>query len=151
MIAQDTGSAIVGPARADVFWGAGEEAGRVAGGVHHRATFAMLVPREVDPVAAGTRMPLPTENPSLTVEANATTSLPASLVQARRLSQADEFGRNLRPQSRQQSGCSETSGAGVDCRPRAKPPQTNEVANRVFSGFAPTAERKASATWRREN
>jgi len=32
MIAQDTGSAIVGPARADVFWGAGEEAGRVAGG-----------------------------------------------------------------------------------------------------------------------
>ncbi|MGB7771115.1 MAG: MltA domain-containing protein, partial [Pseudolabrys sp.] len=72
MIAQDTGSAIVGPARADVFWGAGEEAGRVAGGVHHRATFAMLVPREVDPVAAGTRMPLPPEKPSLTVEANAT-------------------------------------------------------------------------------
>ena len=110
MIAQDTGSAIVGPARADVFWGAGEEAGRVAGEVHHRATFAMLVPREVDPVVAGTRMPLPPEKPSLTVEANATTSLPASLVQARRLSQADEFGRNLRPQSRQQSGCSETSG-----------------------------------------
>ena len=156
MIAQDTGSAIVGPARAEVFWGAGEEAGRVAGGVHHRATFAMLVPREVDPVAAGTRIPLPPEKPSLTVEANATTSLPASLVQARRLSQADEFGRNLRPQSRQQSGCSGTSGpdrnsmfgrpepnrhgqstmpiiAGVDCRPRAKPPQTNEVANRVFS------------------
>ena len=174
MIAQDTGSAIVGPARADIFWGAGEEAGRVAGGVHHRATFAMLVPREVDPVAAGTRMPLPPEKPSLTVKANATTSLPVSLVQARRLSQADEFGRNLRPQSRQQSGCSETSGpdrnsmfgrpepnrhgqstipiiAGVDCRPRAKPPQTNEVANRVFSGFAPTAERKASATWRRKN
>lgn len=174
MIAQDTGSAIVGPARADIFWGAGEEAGRVAGGVHHRATFAILVPREVDPVAAGTRMPLPPEKPSLTVKANATTSLPASLVQARRLSQADEFGRNLRPQSRQQSGCSETSGpdrnsmfgrpepnrhgqstipilAGVDCRPRAKPPQTNEVANRVFSAFAPTAERKASATWRREN
>ena len=72
MIAQDTGSAIVGPARADIFWGAGEEAGRVAGGVHHRATFAMLVPREVDPVAAGTRMPLPPEKPSLTVEANAT-------------------------------------------------------------------------------
>jgi hypothetical protein len=41
--------------------------------------------------------------------------------------------------------------AGVDYRPHAKPPQTNEVANRVFSGFAPTAERKASATWRREN
>ena len=31
MIAQDTGSAITGPARADIFFGAGDEAGRVAG------------------------------------------------------------------------------------------------------------------------
>src|SRR5947208_2061828 len=31
MIAQDTGSAIVGPARADLFFGAGDDAGRVAG------------------------------------------------------------------------------------------------------------------------
>ena len=31
MIAQDTGSAIVGPARADLYWGAGDEAGRIAG------------------------------------------------------------------------------------------------------------------------
>jgi hypothetical protein len=31
MIAQDTGSAIVGPARADLFFGAEEEAGKVAG------------------------------------------------------------------------------------------------------------------------
>ncbi len=31
MIAQDTGSAIVGPARADIYFGSGEEAGRIAG------------------------------------------------------------------------------------------------------------------------
>jgi len=164
MIAQDTGSAIVGPARADVFWGAGEEAGRVAGGIHHLAIFAMLVPREVDPVAAGTRMPLPPEKPSLTVEANATTPLPASLVQARRLSQAGKFGRNLRPQSRQQSGCSEKSGsdrnsmfgrpepnrhgqstiriiAGVDCRPRAKPPQTTRSPTVSSRASPPTRTR----------
>jgi membrane-bound lytic murein transglycosylase A len=75
MIAQDTGSAIVGPARADVFWGAGEQAGRLAGGLHHRATVAMLVPREIDPVTAAARIPLPPEKPPLTGEANARTSL----------------------------------------------------------------------------
>src|SRR5207253_6910815 len=31
MIAQDTGSAIAGPARADLYWGAGDDAGRIAG------------------------------------------------------------------------------------------------------------------------
>ena len=31
MIAQDTGSAIVGPARADIYFGAGDEAGKIAG------------------------------------------------------------------------------------------------------------------------
>jgi membrane-bound lytic murein transglycosylase A len=58
MIAQDTGSAIVGPARADIFWGAGDRAGQLAGRVHHPGSFALLVPRELDPVTAGTRMPL---------------------------------------------------------------------------------------------
>jgi membrane-bound lytic murein transglycosylase A len=44
MIAQDTGSAILGPARADLFFGAGEEAGRVAGSVRHGADFIVLLP-----------------------------------------------------------------------------------------------------------
>ena len=35
MIAQDTGSAIVGPARADIYWGSGDEAGRVARRIRH--------------------------------------------------------------------------------------------------------------------
>ena len=63
MIAQDTGSAIVGPARADIYWGAGDGAGRLASGIRHPGRFAMLVPRELDPVAAGERMPLPPVKP----------------------------------------------------------------------------------------
>ncbi len=63
MIAQDTGSAIVGPARADIYWGAGDQAGQFAGHVHHPGNFAMLVPRELDPVEAGAQMPLPPKRP----------------------------------------------------------------------------------------
>jgi len=63
MIAQDTGSAIVGPARADLFFGAGNDAGHVAGRIRHPGRFAMLVPREIDPVQAGARMPLPRSRP----------------------------------------------------------------------------------------
>jgi membrane-bound lytic murein transglycosylase A len=156
MIAQDTGSAIVGPARADIFWGAGEQAGRLARGLHHLATFAMLVPREVDPVAAGARMPLPPEKPPLTGEANAKTSLPkpATLVQGHRV-QADD----------QQSGCSGTGDrgrtspfgrtepnrharttspvtAGADCGPGVKAAHAKEVAKRVVSIFPPKPNRK---------
>jgi membrane-bound lytic murein transglycosylase A len=44
MIAQDTGSAILGPARADIFFGSGEAAGRRAGDIRHEAKFAVLLP-----------------------------------------------------------------------------------------------------------
>jgi membrane-bound lytic murein transglycosylase A len=77
MIAQDTGSAIVGPARADVYFGAGDQAGEIAGRLHNLGSFAMLVPREIDPVAAGARMPLPPEKPPFLV-ASARTSAPKS-------------------------------------------------------------------------
>jgi membrane-bound lytic murein transglycosylase A len=74
MIAQDTGSAIVGPARADIFWGAGDRAGQLANHVHHPGNFALLVPRELDPVTAGARMPLPPEKPSFVAQAKISTS-----------------------------------------------------------------------------
>ncbi len=45
MIAQDAGSAIVGPARGDVFVGSGVVAGAVAGRIRHPATIVVLVPR----------------------------------------------------------------------------------------------------------
>jgi len=73
MIAQDTGSAIVGPARADIFWGAGDRAGELASHVHHAGNFAMLVPRELDPTAAAARMPLPPQKPIAPAEAKTRT------------------------------------------------------------------------------
>jgi membrane-bound lytic murein transglycosylase A len=45
MIAQDTGSAIVGSARADLFFGSGDKAGARAGAVRHPAEFVVLLPR----------------------------------------------------------------------------------------------------------
>jgi membrane-bound lytic murein transglycosylase A len=64
MIAQDTGSAILGPARADLYFGAGPEAGRVSGRLRHSMHFVMLVPNSLDPVASGKTMPLPDARPS---------------------------------------------------------------------------------------
>jgi 3D domain len=78
MIAQDTGSAIVGPARADIFWGAGDRAGQIANHVHHPGNFALLVPRELDPVTAGARIPLPAEKPSFIAQAKISTSFATS-------------------------------------------------------------------------
>jgi membrane-bound lytic murein transglycosylase A len=63
MIAQDTGSAIVGSARADLYWGAGDDAGRIANRIKNPGRFVMLLPRELDMVAAGKLMPLPLPKP----------------------------------------------------------------------------------------
>jgi membrane-bound lytic murein transglycosylase A len=65
MVAQDTGSAIVGPARADIYYGAGTEAGMIAGRFRHPGKFAMFVPMELDPMAVGAKMPVPRPRPPL--------------------------------------------------------------------------------------
>jgi membrane-bound lytic murein transglycosylase A len=64
MIAQDTGSAIVGPARADLYFGAGAEAGRISGRLKQSIQFVMLVPASLDPVARGRKLPVPDPRPS---------------------------------------------------------------------------------------
>ncbi len=46
MVAQDTGSAIVGAARGDVFVGSGDAAGEIAGALQSRGRFVLLSPRE---------------------------------------------------------------------------------------------------------
>ena len=46
MLALDTGSAIVGPARGDIFTGSGDEAGEQAGTVRNQADFTILIPKE---------------------------------------------------------------------------------------------------------
>lgn len=45
MVAQDTGSAILGPSRGDIFFGSGEEAWTRAARVRHPARFTLLLPR----------------------------------------------------------------------------------------------------------
>ena len=46
MVAHDTGSAIVGPARGDIFFGSGDAAGEIAGAMRSAGRFVILMPRE---------------------------------------------------------------------------------------------------------
>jgi len=45
MVADDTGSAIRGPVRGDIFTGSGDPAGDLAGEIRHQARFTILVPK----------------------------------------------------------------------------------------------------------
>jgi len=47
VVAQDTGGAIRGPIRGDVFWGAGREAEAVAGRMKHPGRLWVLLPKEI--------------------------------------------------------------------------------------------------------
>ena len=47
MIAQDTGSAIQGPQRADIFYGTGDAAGREAGRIRDPGRMIVLLPIEL--------------------------------------------------------------------------------------------------------
>ena len=46
LLALDTGSAIIGPARGDIFTGSGFEAGQMAGTIRNPADFVILMPNE---------------------------------------------------------------------------------------------------------
>ena len=46
MIAQDTGSAVTGPARVDIFFGSGDDAGARAGDIRHAGDVIVLLPAE---------------------------------------------------------------------------------------------------------
>ena len=71
MVGQDTGSAIVGPARADIYFGAGAEAGSMAGRIKNPGRFVMLMPRELDPVEAGQNVRLPPDRRGLLAQLGA--------------------------------------------------------------------------------
>jgi membrane-bound lytic murein transglycosylase A len=45
MIAQDTGSAIVGAARGDIFFGSGDAAGHAAARIRHEVDMFVLIPK----------------------------------------------------------------------------------------------------------
>ena len=65
MFAQDTGSAIKGPARADIIFGHGEDIPHIAGRIKQFGKFVMLVPKDVS--VSGTdapaAIPLPRPRP----------------------------------------------------------------------------------------
>ena len=65
MFAQDTGSAIKGPARADIYFGHGEDVTHIAGRIKQFGHFVMLVPKDVS--VSGTQgppfIPLPRVRP----------------------------------------------------------------------------------------
>lgn len=65
MVAQDTGGAIIGPARADIYLGAGDEAARAAGRFKQFGRFVMLVPNELDPGRLERDVPLPLPRPKI--------------------------------------------------------------------------------------
>ena len=47
VVAQDTGGAIKGPVRGDLFWGHGEEAASGAGAMNARGRYYLLLPKAV--------------------------------------------------------------------------------------------------------
>jgi membrane-bound lytic murein transglycosylase A len=47
MVAQDTGSAITGPVRGDIYWGTGAHAGAVAGRMNSPGRYFVLLPKPV--------------------------------------------------------------------------------------------------------
>ena len=61
-IAQDTGTAIIGPARADIFFGSGEAIGLIAGRIKQFGKFVMLAPKGIM-VAGGAGVPIPKSRP----------------------------------------------------------------------------------------
>ena len=67
LFAQDTGSAIVGPARADIYFGHGEEISHIAGRIKQNGQFVMLVPQNLAVGGAGAKTPLPKSRPEMTV------------------------------------------------------------------------------------
>jgi membrane-bound lytic murein transglycosylase A len=77
MIAQDTGGAIIGPARADLYFGAGDEAGSVSGRLRHNGRFVMLVPNGLFS-SAPEEVPLPRPRPKTLDAVAAKTDKPAA-------------------------------------------------------------------------
>ena len=68
LISQDTGSAIVGPARGDIYFGSGEAIGSVAGRIKQSGKFVMLVPRKLAVGEEPQEVPLPKRKPKALAE-----------------------------------------------------------------------------------
>jgi len=124
MIAQDTGSAIVGPARADLFFGAGEEAGQMAGRIQQPGRFAMLVPRELGASITRANVPLPPSKPAPSLDSYAfrpvvPAAKPEPLCMLRPAT-LDRLARSARSEPSQLAARALRSGASHPLEPSAK-------------------------------
>jgi len=117
MIAQDTGSAIVGPARADLYWGAGDDAGRIANRIKNPGRFVMLLPRELDMIEAGSHMPLPLPKPKF------------AEVEVRKHNGKEKVNHLAKsePDARAAANAPGPTGTGVDPKPVASPQTRRSV------------------------
>ncbi len=64
LVAQDTGGAITGPVRGDVFWGHGEDAAKTAGSMRQPGRLWILLPKTVELPPALTTLEEPPPEPS---------------------------------------------------------------------------------------
>jgi membrane-bound lytic murein transglycosylase A len=125
-IAQDTGSAIVGPARADLYLGAGDDAGRIAGRIKHRGRFSMLVPRELDLAAAASELPLPVPKPKIAETEGDKPDDKGKESKGKEIAQRDDKGQNDRGQNdrnKADNGKAEPVRSGTVADGRHVPPQ----------------------------
>jgi len=103
MIAQDTGGAIIGPARADLYFGAGDEAGSISGRIRHPGRFVMLLPRELDPSAIKGPVPLPRPKPDMTAAAETKPDNKASGKVAEAKAEMDKAEKSAKSQKAEKS------------------------------------------------
>jgi membrane-bound lytic murein transglycosylase A len=124
MVAQDTGSAIVGPARADLYFGAGADAGRVAGRIKNAARFVLLLPKDLDPVPRAKTIPLPDERPSAQI-AKEFPPTPASK------GSADDSAKGQTKEPEKDSGSKDTPAKPTVPLPQARPTDAPQTAPSV--------------------
>ncbi len=103
MVAQDTGGAILGPARADLYFGAGDLAASVAGRIRHPGEFTMLIPRDIDPITAGARTPLPRPRPVFAKIENKIEDKPDKFSEKPAAEQKQQSGAGPKPETKPES------------------------------------------------
>jgi 3D (Asp-Asp-Asp) domain-containing protein len=87
MIAMDTGTAIKGARRGDIFWGSGDAAGRMAARTYHKGDFYVLLPRA---------KPLPSRNIIARIRKSSPPAPPAPPAASRHGRQAKTIGKAMR-------------------------------------------------------
>ncbi|HEY7662150.1 MAG TPA: MltA domain-containing protein [Xanthobacteraceae bacterium] len=149
MIAQDTGSAIVGPARADLYLGAGDRAARIANRIRHPGRFAILLPRELDMVAAGSEMPLPVPKPKIA---------PVEIAKQQEKSKPESAGpgasadarHSLAPTTRM-ARIGETGSGKQDARGKSEPASAGVIAHSRHSPAPPTPSKTGGLAARKQD